>query len=550
MKYTKHVSAKKTSQKEAILGREDEMVKNNAGGMGFEVDDFTKLDRFLVLGSEGGTYYASERKQTKDAAKAVTRCLKQDGVRTVQRIVEISEGGRAPKNDPALFALALAISLGDPATRAAAGANLSRVARTGTHLFQFVNMVNDLRGWGRGLKRAVGEWYTEKPLEKIGYQVVKYRSREGMSHRDVLRMAHPKSASHNALFRYLIGGTPEARAVAGKKKSLEDVRLYGPVSETGLPEIVYQYEEMAKADSLAKVLNYIGRYPNLPWETIPTEFLKEASVWEALAANLPYTALIRNLGRMTANGALGPLSAVSKTVIAKLSNGEALRKARVHPIAVLAAMLTYQQGHGTKGSLTWKPVQKVVDALDDAFYAAFGNVEPTGKNLLLALDVSGSMGWGNIAAIPGLTPAMGAAAMALVTSRVEPNTHIFGFADTFRELKIQGKATLNTVMAATSHINFGGTDCSLPMLYAMKKKMDVDGFIVYTDNETWAGDIHPTQALKQYRQERGIEAREVVVGMTATDFTIADPKDRGQLDVVGFDTATPNLISGFVKGEF
>ena len=59
---------------------------------------------------------------------------------------------------------------------------------------------------------------------------------------------------------------------------------------------------------------------------------------------------------------------------------------------------------------------------------------------------------------------------------------------------------------------------------------------------------HPHQALNAYRQSTSIPARLVVVGMTATDFTIADPTDAGMLDVAGFDTAVPNLISGFSRG--
>ena len=47
----------------------------------------------------------------------------------------------------------------------------------------------------------------------------------------------------------------------------------------------------------------------------------------------------------------------------------------------------------------------------------------------------------------------------------------------------------------------------------------------------------------------GIPARLIVVGMTATNFTIADPEDPGTLDVVGFDTATPRLISDFAAGR-
>src|SRR5262249_5859945 len=92
---------------------------------------------------------------------------------------------------------------------------------------------------------------------------------------------------------------------------------------------------------------------------------------------------------------------------------------------------------------------------------------------------------------------------------------------------------------------FGATDCALPMVWALRKRMEIDHFCVYTDNETWAGTIHPHQALAEYRRKTGIPARLSVVGMTATDFTIADPEDPGTLDVAGFDSAVPSLLAGF-----
>jgi 60 kDa SS-A/Ro ribonucleoprotein len=87
--------------------------------------------------------------------------------------------------------------------------------------------------------------------------------------------------------------------------------------------------------------------------------------------------------------------------------------------------------------------------------------------------------------------------------------------------------------------------CALPMLWATANKVKVDTFVVYTDNETWAGSIHPHQALRGYRDWSGIDARLVVVGLTATDFTIADPADPGMLDIAGFDSALPTLLTDF-----
>ena len=151
--YRKHFSTRKTPQSEAIPGKE--MVKNEAGGYVFPVDDWKRLDRFLILGSEGGTYYASERKLTIENAQAVTRCIDTDGPRVVARVVEISDTGRAPKNDPALFVLAMCAGMGNLDTRQAALNALPKVARIGTHLFHFLEYVEGFRGWGRGLRRAV-----------------------------------------------------------------------------------------------------------------------------------------------------------------------------------------------------------------------------------------------------------------------------------------------------------------------------------------------------------------------------------------------------------
>ena len=113
---------------------------------------------------------------------------------------------------------------------------------------------------------------------------------------------------------------------------------------------------------------------------------------------------------------------------------------------------------------------------------------------------------------------------------------------------ISPRQRLDDVLRTLERMSYnGGTDCSLPMRYALERSLEVDLFEVYTDNETWFGNIHPCQALEQYRRETGIPARLVVVGMTATEFSIADPNDAGMLDVVGFDTATPELVSDFAR---
>jgi 60 kDa SS-A/Ro ribonucleoprotein len=259
---------------------------------------------------------------------------------------------------------------------------------------------------------------------------------------------------------------------------------------------------------------------------------------------------------------LAPGSDGTRQVVERLGDRARLRSARVHPIAVLAALKTYASGRSLRGRGTWEPVAAVVDALDGAFYAAFESVEPTGKRWLLALDVSGSMGGGAVAGVPGLTPRVATGAMALVTAATERHHSIVAFSAPSKgqyggafgggdpgltPLTISPRQRLEDVLALTDKIPMGGTDCSLPMRWALERKLKVDVFVVYTDSETWHGKIHPAQALRQYRERMGIPARLVVVGMVANGFSIADPEDAGMLDVVGFDTATPAVMADFAR---
>ena len=103
-----------------------------------------------------------------------------------------------------------------------------------------------------------------------------------------------------------------------------------------------------------------------------------------------------------------------------------------------------------------------------------------------------------------------------------------------RALPITRSSTLSEAVRVTSDLPFGATDCALPMLDALEQGIEADAFIVLTDNETWAGDVHPSQALRRYRRKTGIPAKLVVAAMTATECSIADPEDAGMLDVVGF----------------
>ena len=543
-----------TPQTQPIPGREADMKANNAGGFSFAMDPWKVLDRFLVLGSEGGTYYVGEKELTLKNAKNVQALIAQDGPRVVHRVVELSEQGRTPKADPALFVLALAIAQGDKATKRLVIEQLPRVARIGTHLFTFVQYATQFRGWGRALREAVSNWYTSMEPSRLAYQAVKYQQRNGWSHRDLLRLSHAKATSAYTMDDPLGQLNPRNQIFNWMVKGWDSVGME-PHPEQALRQI-WAFERAKKANNAAELMQLITEF-DLPRECIPTEYLKDKDVWAALLNRMPLTAMIRNLATMSRVGLLVPNSPAAQKIYAELGNAERIKAARVHPLQVLSALRVYSGGTGYRSrAADFEPLPQITAALENAFYLSFGNVEPTGKRTLLALDVSGSMTGGEIGGVPGLTPMEASAAMAMVTARAEwgtdgyPLYHSVAFSTNLIPFSLAPDDTLRGITERMNQVPFGGTDCSLPIKYALDKGIQVDAFITYTDSETWAGRSgHPAELIQKYRKESGIPARMVVVGLTATDISIADPNDAGMLDVVGFDSAAPGLISSFVKGE-
>ncbi|RYG49315.1 TROVE domain-containing protein, partial [bacterium] len=423
---------------------------NHAGGPTHLVDPFVHLDRFLMLGSEGGTYYVSAPKLTVDNAQNLLRCLKLDGPRTVRGIVEVSEAGRAPRQDPAVFALAVAACHGDEATRAEALAALPRVCRTATHLFQFLETANAGRGWGRALRRAVGDWYGTKDSKALETQMVKYRRRNDWTHRDALRLSHakPPTPAHGELYAWSVGKGPAP--AGGQAEAM--ARLTNETDGTKAAEIVRDFR--------------------LPREAVPTELLRDPFVWEALLTDMPMTAMIRNLVTMSRVGLLAEGTPEARLVAARLVDVDRLRRARVHPVALLMALRTYATGYDTRSGEAWYPAREIVTALNVAFHLSFGTLVPTGKRFVLGLDVSGSMD--SPVAGSRMTCAEGAAAMAMAIVHAEEDVRVMGFADRFRPLPFEKGLRLDAALAITSGLTFGATDCGLPMRWARNLKLAID----------------------------------------------------------------------------
>jgi 60 kDa SS-A/Ro ribonucleoprotein len=492
--------------------------------------DETRLHRFLTLGTADGTYASSEPGLTAASAPLVVAWARDHPRELVDLAVTVSAAGRAPTQRPAIFALAAAAALGDDQGRAYALTHLGDLVRTGSQLFCFASYVEQFRGWGRGLRRAIASWYTERDLDDLAYQLAKYRQRDGWTHRDLLRLSHPVTTDpeRRALFDWACGRAPA----------------------TAWPPLVQAYEYAQVKSTANEWVLLIGRAPDIAWDMLPDSALVHPDVWAALVrAGVPQSALVRQLPRLTRLGLLAPESPLLDIVTGQLRDVGRTRAARIHPLDLLVAASTYASGHSAKGDGEWTPVPQIIDALDTAFYTAFDVVEPTGRRMLLALDVSASMA--ATAAGLALSCREASAALALVTATVEPHSRIVAFTaapDGLTELTISPRQRLDDVVHAIAALPAGPTDCALPILAAIEQQLAIDVFVVYTGNATSTGAISARAALAEYRRTSGIDARLVVVAMRATALTIADPDDPGMLDITGFDSSVARVIGDFASG--
>ena len=287
-------------------------------------------------------------------------------------------------------------------------------------------------------------------------------------------------------------------------------------------------------------------------EHLPTELLNTPQIWNTLLSGMGMTALVRNLGKLSQ---VGVASSRSQDIIRMLGDPKNVKESKIHPLQVLVGMKTYSQGKGDLGSMTWPVNSYITTALSTTFRQSFGNITPTGKRFMIGLDVSGSMSMCMCAGAKNITPREGSVAMAMMTLHAEgaQNVHVYGFSHIFHNFngKIRPEMTIQDAIKATD-VPFGATDCALPMTEALKmythSGIVFDVFCIYTDSETYAPNIHPQVALEQYRKATGVDAKLIVVGMVANQLTIADPKDKNTLNLAGFDTSTPELISLFIRG--
>ena len=212
----------------------------------------------------------------------------------------------------------------------------------------------------------------------------------------------------------------------------------------------------------------------------------------------------------------------------------------------MLAMMVYRMGRSIDGKNRWEPVPQVSAALDEAFDQSFSAAPVTGQRVYLTIDTSGSMARQTLNRITGLSPRMAAAAISMTIARREPNHLIVACSDHMEDLHVMANDSLHDVMNKTEALRFDRTDMAAPILHALENRIPVDCFIIATDGQTWAGYMHPKEALKRYRDKMAIPTRAVQLAFVSNRYSVMDPQDAGTLDLSGFDAAMPTLLHDFM----
>jgi 60 kDa SS-A/Ro ribonucleoprotein len=502
----------------------------------YKLDDIERLKRFIFLGSENGSLHINkdilEYQNIMCLENLLDKCRYDDILDVINKCKNTNY-----RNDYLIYVLARSCSIrldDDPLFwkkdfRSDCYKLVLEICTIPTHLFLFIQLYETINsklykttGWNAHLKQMINEWYQSKSYNELMYHVTKYQKRHNWTHKDILRLSHIKAKDNtiNDIFKYIT------------KNKLNDNN----------PNLRYliAYNDLKTETEVDKVVEYINEY-NFVKEQIPYHLLNEAKVWIALIKNMPITALLKSLNKITALNILTDYQEILELVKRKIDT------IYVHPLQLLIVLKMYNKGQGMKGGLIWEPHMEISSILNNAFYASFSKLAPTNKKLLLALDVSSSMSWNTVCGIDCLSAAEVSCAMAMMFDYVEKNVDIMGFSSEFKNLNISSKVCLEENLEHIKDNTFGNTDCSLPFVWASENKKEYDAVIVFTDNETNSNIIQPSTALQLYRTEMKTNTKLIVVALTSNGFSIANPDDSNMMDVCGFDNNMYDTINEFLE---
>lgn len=475
---------------------------NEAGGAAYERDAKSALALYAATGCLNGVFYA-------DAEAQLAQVLKMCAAVPAEFVAKTALYARQRafmKDMPALLLAHLAQRDGEAMAKV-----FDRVIDNGRMLRNFVQILRSgavgRKSLGTRPKRAVQRWFERSSVQAVLSASVGNKP----SLADVIKMVHPKpaNAERAALYAWLIGKAYQAQA---------------------LPAVVQEFE--------AFKLSAAEPVPDLPFQFLSALPLT-AEHWKAIARRASWQALRMNLNTFLRQGAFEDAELVAATA-KRLRHPDEIRRARVFPYQLMAAY--------NAAAETMPP--KILDALQDAMELATANVPNVPGNVVVAVDVSGSMASPVSGVRKGATSKVTcvdvAALLAACVKRVNPEARVLPFAEIVKSLRLNPRDSVMTQAQQMAAMLGGGTCVSAPLAALNKERAAVDLLVIVSDNQSWV-DTRASGGTETMRQWAQIKARNPNARMVCIDL---QPYATSQMvescdvtHVGGFSDAVFDLLS-------
>lgn len=470
-----------------------------------------QLAQLAATGCLSRTFYADAEGQL-DQVLALTQALEPAFV--AKTAIYVRESGYM-KDMPALLAASLAVR--DVALLSQV---FSRVIDNGKMLRNFVQILRSgevgRKSLGTRPKKLVQQWL----LTASEKQLLNAAVGNTPSLADVVKMVHPKpvEAWRTAWFAWLIGKS---------------------VDEASLPPITQAFERFKREAALG----IAAEVPDVPFQML-TALDLTAPQWAQIARQGSWQMVRQNLNTFARHGVF-ELPGMTEAVAAKLSDVQAVTKARVMPYQLLSAF---------KAAGDSVPAQ-VRDALQDAMELSLANVPSLAGRVVVCPDVSGSMSspvTGHRGSATSSVRCIDVAALvAAAVLRKNPLARVLPFEQSVVTLSLNARDSVMSNAQALAKIGGGGTNCSAPLALLNRERASVDLVIMVSDNESWvdANRRGATQILREWEslKKRNPHARLVCIDIQPTATTQAAER-HDILNVGGFSDAVFTMVANFAAG--
>lgn len=533
------------SQPSAVKNVPATNTVNSAGGSAYQMTDKHALAQLAATGTFGSTFYVSADDQLAKVKELVNKVDPE----FIAKVAVYARQKGFMKDMPAYLAATLAAK--NPALLAKV---FERVIDDGKMIRNFVQIIRSgvtgRKSLGSLPKKLINKWINKTKDEAL------FRASVGNdpSLADVMKLTHPSPDNDRraALYGYILGkeqaseGKPQVQPIATKSGKKGVIRRY---NAEALPEIIKQYENFKKTKT--------GPVPNVEFRLLTSLDLTREH-WVEIAKNAPWHMTRMNLNTFKRHGVFD-VPGMTDLIAKKLSDKETISKVKVFPYQLLAAYLNVEADI---------PVQ-ITNALQDAMEHATLNIPQIDGNVVVCVDVSGSMSSASVTGDRGsVTSKIRAIDVAALVGasilRKNPNARVLPFEGDVvpaSRCKLNPRDSVMTNAGILRSVGGGSTNCSAPLTLLNRENAKGDLVVFVSDNESWVdsgrgnygygyyGGVHRgTATMVEFQKIKARNPNAKMVCIDLTPNTTMQAIDREDiLNIGGFSDSCFEIISEFAR---